>query len=195
MPVRFRHRLLGLSYLQRFPFDTIKVDRDFVRQIASGQTAILRSIVKMASELNLAIVAEGCESEADAVALAELGCEYALGPAFGEPMTMLQARQIVGAAPRGGLRVRHFHKALVPPPPRPPAGEARRHLAVSAGSEAEARVRGSQNETPLRRAPSPSAAASLRQRQGRRTPLPAGGARGFNLLSRLQFRVSNTNQR
>jgi EAL domain-containing protein (putative c-di-GMP-specific phosphodiesterase class I) len=89
----------ALSYLQRFPFDTIKVDRAFVRQIASGQTGILRSIVKMASELNLAIVAEGCESEADAVALAELGCEYALGPAFGEPMTVLQARQIVGAAP------------------------------------------------------------------------------------------------
>ena len=89
----------ALSYLQRFPFDTIKVDRDFVRQIASGQTGILRSIVKMASELNLSIVAEGCESEADAVALVELGCEYALGPAFGEPMTMLQARQIVGAAP------------------------------------------------------------------------------------------------
>ncbi len=40
----------ALSYLQRFPFDTIKVDRDFVRQIASGQTGILRSIVKMASE-------------------------------------------------------------------------------------------------------------------------------------------------
>ncbi|MGU3542434.1 EAL domain-containing protein [Methylobacterium sp. A52T] len=89
----------ALSYLQRFPFDTIKVDATFVRQIGTGQTAILRSIVRMASELNLAIVAEGCESEADAQALAGLGCEYALGPAFGEPMTMLQARQIVGAAP------------------------------------------------------------------------------------------------
>ncbi|MDP4023398.1 EAL domain-containing protein [Methylobacterium sp. NEAU 140] len=89
----------ALSYLQRFPFDTIKVDATFVRQMATGQTAILRSIVRMASELNLAIVAEGCESEGDAVALAELGCEYALGPAFGEPMSVLQARQIVGAAP------------------------------------------------------------------------------------------------
>lgn len=89
----------ALSYLQRFPFDTIKVDATFVRQIGTGQTAILRSIVRMASELNLAIVAEGCESEGDAQALAGLGCEYALGPAFGEPMTMLQARQIVGAAP------------------------------------------------------------------------------------------------
>ena len=89
----------ALSYLQRFPFDTIKVDQSFVRQMATGKTAILRSIVKMATELNLAIVAEGTESEGDAQALMELGCEYAEGTAFGEPMTVLQARQLVGAAP------------------------------------------------------------------------------------------------
>nr|WP_245931115.1 sensor domain-containing phosphodiesterase [Methylobacterium radiodurans] len=89
----------ALSYLQRFPFDTIKVDQSFVRQMATGKTAILRSIVKMATELDLAIVAEGTESERDAQALAELGCEYAEGYAFGEPMTMLQARQLCGAAP------------------------------------------------------------------------------------------------
>ncbi|TXN84585.1 EAL domain-containing protein [Methylobacterium sp. WL8] len=89
----------ALSYLQRFPFDTIKIDQSFVRQMASGKTAILRSIVRMANELNLAIVAEGAESEADAQALAILGCDYAQGYAFGEPMTMLQARQLVGAAP------------------------------------------------------------------------------------------------
>ena len=89
----------ALSYLQRFPFDTIKVDQSFVRQMATGQTAMLRSIVSMANELRLSIVAEGTESEADAQALAELGCEYAQGYAFGEPMTTLQARQLVGAAP------------------------------------------------------------------------------------------------
>jgi len=89
----------ALSYLQRFPFDTIKIDQSFVRQMATGRTAILRSIVKMAQELGLAIVAEGAESEADAQALAELGCEYAQGFAFGDPMSMLQARQLLGAAP------------------------------------------------------------------------------------------------
>ena len=51
----------ALSYLQRFPFDTIKIDQSFVRQIATGQTAILRSIVKMAQELGLSIIAEGAE--------------------------------------------------------------------------------------------------------------------------------------
>ncbi|MBY0258400.1 EAL domain-containing protein [Methylobacterium sp.] len=89
----------ALSYLQRFPFDAIKIDRSFVRQIATGQTAILRSIVKMAQELGLSIIAEGAESEGDTQALFELGCEYAQGFAFGEPMSMLQARQLLGAAP------------------------------------------------------------------------------------------------
>ncbi len=89
----------ALSYLQRFPFDTIKIDQSFVRQIGTGRTVILRSIVKMAQELGLAIIAEGAESEGDAQALAELGCEYAQGFAFGEPLSMLQARQLLGAAP------------------------------------------------------------------------------------------------
>ncbi|GJE53636.1 hypothetical protein EKPJFOCH_0102 [Methylobacterium thuringiense] len=89
----------ALSYLQRFPFDTIKIDHTFVRQMGSGRTAILRSIVRMAQELGLAIVAEGAESEADAQGLQDVGCDYAQGAAFGEPMTVLQARQLVGAAP------------------------------------------------------------------------------------------------
>ena len=88
----------AISYLQRFPFDTIKIDQTFVRQAGRGQTAMLRSIVRMAQELGLAIVAEGAESEEDAQVLQELGCVYAQGAAFGEPMTTLQARQLVGAA-------------------------------------------------------------------------------------------------
>jgi diguanylate cyclase (GGDEF)-like protein/PAS domain S-box-containing protein len=89
----------ALAYLQRFPFDTIKVDESFVRQMAAGKPVILRSIVKMAHELGIEIVAEGVESESEAIELYQLGCEYAQGPVFGEPMSMLQARQLVGAAP------------------------------------------------------------------------------------------------
>ncbi len=89
----------ALTYMQRFPFDTIKIDHSFVRQMANGRSGILRSIVRMAQELGLEIIAEGAESEADALALAEIGCDYAQGFAFGEPMSILQARQLVGAAP------------------------------------------------------------------------------------------------
>ena len=89
----------ALSYLQRFPFDTIKIDQSFVRQMANGRAVILRSIVKMAHELGMEVVAEGAETESEAVELSQLACEYAQGPVFGEPMSMLQARQLVGAAP------------------------------------------------------------------------------------------------
>lgn len=90
----------ALSYLQRFPFDTIKIDQSFVRPNANGnRSVILRSIVKMAHELGMEVVAEGAETESDAIELSQIGCEYAQGYAFGEPMSALQARQLLGAAP------------------------------------------------------------------------------------------------
>jgi diguanylate cyclase (GGDEF)-like protein/PAS domain S-box-containing protein len=89
----------ALSYLQRLPFDTIKIDQSFVRQMVNGRPVILRSIVKMAHELGMEVVAEGAETESEAIELSQLACEYAQGPVFGEPMSMLQARQLVGAAP------------------------------------------------------------------------------------------------
>ena len=88
----------ALSYLQRFPFDTIKIDQSFVRDLSNGQPVILRSIVKLAQELGMDVVAEGAESETEAIELYHLGCDYAQGFVFGEPMTSHQARQLVGAA-------------------------------------------------------------------------------------------------
>ena len=90
----------AIGYLQRLPFDTVKIDPSFVRQMANGgQAAILRSIVKMAQELGMEVIADGAESESDAIELYQIGCQYAQGHAFCEPMSALQARQLVGAAP------------------------------------------------------------------------------------------------
>ncbi len=86
----------SLAYLQRFPFDTIKIDQSFVRTTARGtRPVILRSIIALAHDLGMEVVAEGAETDSDAVELYQLGCEYAQGFAFGEPMTADAARDLL----------------------------------------------------------------------------------------------------
>jgi diguanylate cyclase (GGDEF)-like protein len=86
----------SLAYLQRFPFDTIKIDQQFVRGSGRGaRPVILRSIIALAHDLGMEVVAEGAENDSDAVELYQLGCEYAQGYAFGEPMTADEARRLI----------------------------------------------------------------------------------------------------
>jgi EAL domain-containing protein (putative c-di-GMP-specific phosphodiesterase class I) len=86
----------ALAYLQRFPFDTIKIDQSFVRTTSRGtRPVLLRSIISLAHDLGMEVVAEGAESDSDAVELYQLGCEYAQGYAFGEPMSADEARDLL----------------------------------------------------------------------------------------------------
>jgi diguanylate cyclase (GGDEF)-like protein/PAS domain S-box-containing protein len=86
----------SLSYLQRFPFDTIKIDQSFVRTTAKGtRPVILRSIITLAHDLGMDVVAEGAETDSDAVELSQLGCEFAQGFVFGEPMSAERARALL----------------------------------------------------------------------------------------------------
>lgn len=78
----------SLSYLTRLPFDTLKIDGFFVRTMASdpGSAKIVSSIVKLGQDLALEVVAEGVEDAATAQRLYELGCDYAQGFSFAQPL-------------------------------------------------------------------------------------------------------------
>ena len=96
----------SLAYLQRFPFDTIKIDRELVRasNTASG-AAIMRSIVALTHELSKKVVAEGVEHEEEAIFLRSIGCEYAQGYHFGEPIPERDVIQLLKMVRRSEKRL------------------------------------------------------------------------------------------
>ncbi|WP_163269131.1 EAL domain-containing protein [Chelativorans alearense] len=75
----------SLAYLTRFPFDTIKIDKSFVDDPSSKGDVLLKSMITMAHELGLSVVAEGVSEKRDLKALRQVGCEYAQSFHFGPP--------------------------------------------------------------------------------------------------------------
>jgi diguanylate cyclase (GGDEF)-like protein len=77
----------SLSQLARFPFDTIKIDKSFLASAREPSGAkVLGSILGLAHELKLTVVAEGVENDDDAAMLKQLGCEQGQGYLFGAPL-------------------------------------------------------------------------------------------------------------
>ncbi|CCV12411.1 EAL domain-containing protein [Mesorhizobium sp. STM 4661] len=76
----------SLAYLTRFPFDTIKIDKSFVDDATPKRAVLLKSMVSMAHDLGLSVVAEGISDESDALELRQMGCEYVQSFMFGAPM-------------------------------------------------------------------------------------------------------------
>jgi hypothetical protein len=74
--------------VQRLPLDIIKIDREFVQSVNEPRSqALANTIVNMARNLGLRTVAEGVESENQALELARIGCEFAQGYLFFKPLS------------------------------------------------------------------------------------------------------------
>jgi diguanylate cyclase (GGDEF)-like protein/PAS domain S-box-containing protein len=92
----------SLSYLQRFPIDVLKIDKSFVRGVASeeGDRAIARTVVALGRTLGLHTIAEGVETEAQRAALAALGCDLGQGYLFAAPLAAGDVLAFVAQARR-----------------------------------------------------------------------------------------------
>ncbi|HEY4355296.1 MAG TPA: EAL domain-containing protein [Acidobacteriaceae bacterium] len=91
----------SLSYLQKFPIHTIKVDRSFVMQMAQGQaeSALVQSIISLGKALNLEVVAEGIETDIDLGLLQAMGCRYGQGYLVSKALPEHEFRKFVGRVP------------------------------------------------------------------------------------------------
>jgi diguanylate cyclase (GGDEF)-like protein len=86
----------ALTYLERFPFDTIKIDRTFVSAVQNGANAeIIRALVSVAEDLNMNVTAEGVETGEQRDRLRELACGFGQGFYFHHPLTSQEARAIL----------------------------------------------------------------------------------------------------
>jgi diguanylate cyclase (GGDEF)-like protein/PAS domain S-box-containing protein len=77
----------SLSYLRRFPVDKVKIDRSFVSEVPKDhdQGAIISAIIALAHALQIRVVAEGVETEAQRAFLAACGCDFIQGHLVGRP--------------------------------------------------------------------------------------------------------------
>ena len=77
----------SLGYLKQFPVDTLKIDRTFLRDVSSDEQnkALVSSIIDLAQNFKLTVVAEGVENEAQEFILKLLDCDFAQGYFYSRP--------------------------------------------------------------------------------------------------------------
>jgi diguanylate cyclase (GGDEF)-like protein len=78
----------SLGYLKHFPVDVLKIDRSFIRDLNADRSnaAITKAVIEMGHSLDLEVVAEGVETEAQLARLREIGCDAAQGYLFATPL-------------------------------------------------------------------------------------------------------------
>ena len=86
----------SLSYLHRFPIDTLKIDRSFVSRINLPKNAeIVKTILTLASNLGMDVVAEGVETRDQIIQLTGLNCEYVQGYLLSKPIDGRAMRELI----------------------------------------------------------------------------------------------------
>jgi diguanylate cyclase (GGDEF)-like protein/PAS domain S-box-containing protein len=100
----------SLAYLQRFPIDTLKIDRSFVSGIGhdKNDTALVTAIIAMAQSLQLTVVGEGVESADQAAFLKAHGCRAGQGFYFGEPVSADAFDELLRTEPTNTSEVSQF---------------------------------------------------------------------------------------
>ena len=95
----------NLSYLATLPISNLKIDRSFVSMVdqSDANPAILQTIVSLARNLGLGVIAEGIETEAQYRELEKLGCESAQGFYFARPMDLLESISFVLSGAKPGV--------------------------------------------------------------------------------------------
>jgi EAL domain-containing protein (putative c-di-GMP-specific phosphodiesterase class I) len=90
----------SFSYLKHLPLDTLKIDRSFVREIATSpdDAAITTAIIAMAHALGLKVVGEGVETEAQCDVLRAEGCDAMQGYLFSRPVPAGEFARLLAAA-------------------------------------------------------------------------------------------------
>ncbi len=90
----------SLSYLKRFPIDVIKIDKSFVRDIATDpdDAAIVKAIITMSHSLNFKVIAEGVETLAQLKFLCDHGCDEIQGFYFSRPLPLSEATHFLKSA-------------------------------------------------------------------------------------------------
>ncbi len=90
----------SLNYLKQFPIDVLKIDRSFVDGLPDGErdAQIARAIIAMAHSLNLAVIAEGVETQAQLDFLREHGCDEVQGYLFGHPVPAARFEHLFGSS-------------------------------------------------------------------------------------------------
>ncbi len=103
----------SLSYLHRYPFDALKIDRSFVRNLPLGEehASLFRSFIAIGHNFGLDVVAEGVESAIELEEVRRLGCDAVQGFYFGEPVSAAEATRLLSKK--------------LPLPPKPPRARGR----------------------------------------------------------------------